>query len=69
MDYYNQLNEKIAVQDQKLIELNKENELYTLLQTIPGIGPMTVSCCLSFVGDPQDFANGRNFAAWIGLVP
>lgn len=69
LDYYNQLNEKITAQDQKLIELNKENELYALLQTIPGVGPMTASCCLSSVGDPKDFANGRNFAAWIGLVP
>jgi len=40
-----------------------------LLQSVPGIGPMTASCCLSAVNDPQDFSNGRNFAAWIGLVP
>ncbi|SBT15140.1 Transposase IS116/IS110/IS902 family protein [Vibrio celticus] len=69
LDYYNQSNEKITAQDQKLIELNKENELYALLQTIPVVGPMTASCCLSSVGDPKDFANGRKFAACIGLVP
>ena len=41
----------------------------SLLQSVPGIGPMTASCCLSAVGNPHYFANGRNFAAWIGLVP
>ncbi len=40
-----------------------------LSQSVPGIEPMTASCCLSAVSDPQDFPNGRNFAAWIGLVP
>lgn len=34
-----------------------------------GIGPMTASCCLSSVANADDFSNGRNFAAWIGLVP
>ena len=41
----------------------------TILQSVPGIGPMTASCCLSVVADPKDFKNGRNFAAWLGLVP
>ncbi|PHR89184.1 MAG: hypothetical protein COA76_05255 [Moritella sp.] len=41
----------------------------SLLQSVPGIGPMTASCCLSAVGNPHDFANGCNFTAWIGLVP
>lgn len=40
-----------------------------LLQSVPGIGPITASCCLSVIGNPHDFSNGRNFAAWIGLVP
>ncbi len=69
LDYYNQLNERIKEQDRKLEKLSADDELYTLLQTIPGIGPMTASCCLSCVGNPSDFSNGRNFAAWIGLVP
>lgn len=69
LDYYNQLNEWIQEQEQKLEALNKDNELMAILQSVPGIGPMTASCCLSVVGEPQDFKNGRNFAAWIGLVP
>ncbi|OXE30788.1 IS110 family transposase, partial [Vibrio parahaemolyticus] len=46
LDYYNQLNERIKEQDRKIEKLSSEDELYTLLQTIPGVGPMTASCCL-----------------------
>lgn len=69
LDHYNQLNTWIKEQEKKLENLLKDNELLTLLQSVPGIGPMTASCCLSTVGNPTDFANGRNFAAWIGLTP
>lgn len=69
LDHYNQLNTWIKEQEKKLENLLKDDELLSLLQSVPGIGPMTASCCLSAVGNPQDFANGRNFAAWIGLTP
>ena len=69
LDYYHQLNAWIKDQEKKLENLLKENELMSLLQSVPGIGPMTASCCLSAVGNPHDFANGRNFAAWVGLTP
>lgn len=68
-EYYNQLNVWIKAQEEKLLALNKENYVAQLLQTIPGVGPMTASCCISAVGSPKDFDNGRNFAAWLGLVP
>ncbi len=69
LDHYNQLNTWVKEQEKKLENLLKDDELLTLLQGVPGIGPMTASCCLSTVGNPTDFANGRNFAAWIGLTP
>lgn len=69
LDYYNLLNKWIKEQEEKLEALNKDNELMTILQSVPGIGPMTASCCLSVVADPKDFKNVRNFAAWLGLVP
>ena len=69
LEHYNYLNEKIKEQNKKVESLNKDNELFDMLQTVPGIGPMTAACCLSAVSDPKDFSNGRNFAAWIGLVP
>lgn len=39
------------------------------LQGIPGIGPLTASALVASVGDAKVFHNGRQFAAWLGLVP
>ena len=39
------------------------------LETIPGIGPITASALVASAGDPSNFKNARQFAAWIGLVP
>jgi transposase len=39
------------------------------LETIPGIGPITASALVASAGDPRNFRNARQFAAWIGLVP
>jgi transposase len=49
--------------------INKEDINYHLLQTISGVGPLTAACCVANVADPKNFSNGRNFAAWIGLLP
>ncbi len=40
-----------------------------LLQTMPGIGPIGAMIIEAFAPDMQGFANGRDFAAWLGLVP
>jgi transposase len=34
-----------------------------------GIGPITASALVATVGNGRDFKNGRQFAAWLGLVP
>ena len=39
------------------------------LQQVPGIGPITSSAVVASVGDARLFANGRQLAAWLGLVP
>ena len=39
------------------------------LAKVPGIGPITASALVASVGDANNFANGRQFAAWLGLVP
>jgi transposase len=46
----------------------KEPEAARLL-TIPGVGPITVSAILAGVPDINGFRSGRDFAAWLGLVP
>ena len=39
------------------------------LTTIPGIGVVTASAIIAAIGDGKQFRSGREFAAWIGLVP
>ena len=68
-DYYLKLNELISLQDKKLKQLVENNELAQLLKTIPGVGTLTASRCLSDISNAADFKNGRHLAAWVGLVP
>ena len=39
------------------------------LCTVPGVGPVTAGAVLAFAPDLRAFSSGRNFAAWLGLVP
>ncbi|WP_413282445.1 IS110 family transposase [Vibrio sp. MA40-2] len=68
-EHYQNLNERIDSQPDKVERILADNEQMKQLQSVPGIGPVIASACLSSVGNPNDFKNGRNFAAWIGLVP
>jgi len=68
-DYYLKLNQLILAQEKKLKEIVDNNEQAQLLKTIPGVGILTASRCLSDVSSATDFKNGRNSAAWLGLVP
>ena len=40
-----------------------------LLQTIPGVGPVTASAVAATIGSGHQFKSGREFAAWLGLTP
>src|SRR5262249_60938793 len=39
------------------------------LNCIPGVGPLLATALVASVADPKTFRSGRNFSAWIGLVP
>ena len=39
------------------------------LEAIPGIGPLSASALVASIGDAKAFKNGRQLAAWLGLVP
>jgi transposase len=40
-----------------------------LLQTIPGVGPVTASAVAATIGSGHQFKSGRELAAWLGLTP
>lgn len=48
---------------------HRENALSRKLAEIPGLGPITASAIVATVGDAREFKNGRQLAAWMGLVP
>ena len=58
------------VQVTRLIEqICRSNEVCQRLVKVEGIGPITATALVAAVGDARHFNNGRQFAAWIGLVP
>jgi transposase len=48
---------------------HERNEASTRIAQIPGIGPLTASALVASIGDVSAFRNGRQLAAWLGLVP
>src|SRR5919106_2138900 len=63
------LEERIAAYQEQLETLAKLHPECQRLMTIPGIGPITATALIAAVGDMGVFKNGRQFAAWLGLVP
>ena len=61
--------ERIKAKDKLIKELAKESEVTRRLQTMPGVGPMTALAVEAFAPDMAQFSCGRDFAAWLGLVP
>jgi transposase len=60
---------RLRALEARIIEQHRSNEVSRRLQTIPGVGPIIASAIAATVTDPKAFRNGRQFAAWLGLVP
>ena len=60
---------RVEKYDGMIEEIAGKDEQAKLLMTIPGVGPMTATALLATMGDPGMFRNGRECAAWLGLVP
>jgi transposase len=55
--------------EKRMAEQAKAEPRAKMLQTAPGVGPMTAHATLATLPDPAMFKSGRAFAAWIGLTP
>jgi len=64
-----QKTEAIHHLDQRIRATAGESEEARRLQTIPGVGPITALAIEAFAPDLSTFRRGRDFAAWLGLVP
>jgi transposase len=63
------LKEQILEFDRMIMAWHRSNEVSKRLDAIPGVGPMLATALVAGVADPKAFRSGRNFSAWIGLVP
>ena len=63
------LDKEIYAAEKRIHTWHRSNEVSRRLETIPGIGPIIASALAASVTDPEVFKNGRELAAWIGLVP
>jgi len=64
-----QLEGAVAAVEKQLMAWHKSNPVSQRLATIPGIGPIIASAIAASVAEPGGFRSGREFAAWLGLVP
>ncbi|QDG93862.1 IS110 family transposase (plasmid) [Rhizobium sp. NIBRBAC000502774] len=69
LDQIRLLSEKVDELSLKLREAATSNAEMRRLCTVPGVGPVTAGAILAFAPDLHAFKSGRNFAAWLGLVP
>jgi transposase len=55
--------------DRMIIAWHRSNETSKRLDELPGVGPALATALVASVADPKAFRSGRDFSAWIGLVP
>jgi len=61
--------ERVRIYDRRIKQLCKASDVCRRLERIEGIGPLTATALVVAAGNGASFRNGRQFAAWLGLVP
>jgi transposase len=69
LDQIDLLTEKVEELARRLKHATREDAEMRRLCTAPGVGPVTAGAIIAFAPDLRAFSSGRNFAAWLGLVP
>lgn len=69
LSHLHALDLRIAEYDAHIKVAAKSDERARRLMSMPGIGPTTASALVASIGNAHDFKNGRQLAAWLGLVP
>ncbi len=55
--------------DRRIIAWHRSNETSKRLDEIPGVGPALATALVASIANPRAFRSGRDFSAWVGLVP
>jgi len=63
------LKARILEFDRLIMAWHRSNQVSKRLDEVPGVGPALATALVASVADPKAFRSGRDFSAWIGLVP
>jgi transposase len=63
------IKEQVLEFDRLITAWHRSSEMSMRLDEAPGVGPVLATAVVATVADPKVFRSGRNFSAWIGLVP
>ena len=63
------LDDRIETVSKEIEQISRTEENCVNVMTIPGIGPMISTAMVAAIGTGEAFGRGRDFAAWVGLVP
>ena len=66
---WRRLDERIEALSDEIMTLAREDKSCERLITVPGIGPIISSATVAAIGTGDVFSKGRDFEAWLGLVP
>lgn len=69
MDHLNELDKQVDELEVQIKAWHRESAASCKLEKIPGIGPITASALVASIGNAKNFDDGRQLAAWLGLVP
>src|ERR1700691_4829559 len=63
------IQEQVLEFDRLIRAWHRSDEMSMRLDEAPGVGPVLATAVVATVADPKSFRSGRNFSAWIGIVP
>ena len=69
LDHLKSLDQQVGELERQIRTWHRSSALSCKLEKVPGIGPITATALVASIGDAKQFANGRQLAAWLGLVP
>jgi transposase len=67
--HFRELDRQVSELELQIKAWHRESTESQRLEAIPGIGPITASALVASIGNARTFKNGRQLAAWVGLVP
>lgn len=69
LEHFKNLDQQVGELERQIRTWHRSSALSCKLEKVPGIGPITATALVASIGDAKQFANGRQLAAWLGLVP